>query len=236
LVGVTFATATTHTMLLPSWLDPEVILRAMGPWAVAVLCLIIFAECGLLLGFFLPGDSLLFTAGLFVATGAIASPLWLVCLLATVCAFIGNVCGYWIGAKAGPALFNKPDSKLFKKEYVDKTHEFFEKYGARAIVLARFVPIVRTFITAMAGVGRMDPKRFFVYSAIGGILWATGVTILGYFLGQIEFVRANIEAMAILIVVLSILPIIIEVIKARREKKHVTEAAVEEAAEITDKL
>jgi membrane-associated protein len=234
--GVTFATATTHTMLLPSWLDPEVILRAMGPWAVAVLCLIIFAECGLLLGFFLPGDSLLFTAGLFVATGAIASPLWLVCLLATACAFIGNVCGYWIGAKAGPALFNKPDSKLFKQEYVDKTHEFFDKYGARAIVLARFVPIVRTFITAMAGVGRMDPKRFFVYSAVGGILWATGITILGFFLGQIEFVRANIEAMAILIVVLSILPIIIEVIKARREKKRLAEAAVEEAAEITDKL
>jgi membrane-associated protein len=234
--GVTFATAATHTMLLPSWLDPEVILRAMGPWAVAVLCLIIFAECGLLLGFFLPGDSLLFTAGLFVATGAIASPLWLVCLLATACAFLGNVCGYWIGAKAGPALFTKPDSKLFKQEYVDKTHEFFDRYGARAIVLARFVPIVRTFITAMAGVGRMDPKRFFVYSAVGGILWATGITILGYFLGQIEFVRANIEAMAILIVVLSLLPIIVEVIKARREKKRLAAAAVEEAAEITDKL
>ncbi|MGH3880348.1 MAG: DedA family protein [Actinophytocola sp.] len=233
---MTFATAATHTMLLPSWLDPEVILRAMGPWAVAVLCLIIFAECGLLLGFFLPGDSLLFTAGLFVATGAIATPLWLVCLLATACAFVGNVCGYWIGAKAGPALFNKPESKLFKQEYVDKTHEFFDKYGARAIVLARFVPIVRTFITAMAGVGRMDPKRFFVYSAVGGILWATGITILGYFLGQIEFVRANIEAMAILIVVLSLLPIIVEVIKARREKKRLTQVALDEAAEATDKL
>jgi membrane-associated protein len=234
--GVTLATATPHAMLLPSWLDPEVILNAMGPWAVAVLCLIIFAECGLLLGFFLPGDSLLFTAGLFVATGAIDTPLWLVCVLATVCAFAGNVVGYWIGAKAGPALFNKPESRLFKKEYVDKTHEFFEKYGARAIVLARFVPIVRTFITAMAGVGRMDAKRFFVYSAIGGVLWATGVTILGYFLGQVPFVRENIEAMAILIVLLSILPIIIEVIKARREKKRLTEAALDEAAEVTDKL
>jgi membrane-associated protein len=214
------ATATTHTMLLPSWLDPEVILRAMGPWAVAVACLIIFAECGLLIGFFMPGDSLLFTAGLFVATGAIATPLWLVCVLLTVCAFVGNVCGYWIGAKAGPALFNKPDSRLFKKEYVDKTHEFFDKYGARAIVLARFVPIVRTFITAMAGVGRMDPKRYFVYSAVGGVLWATGVTILGYFLGQIAFVRENIEAIALLIVFVSILPIIVEVIRARREKKR----------------
>jgi membrane-associated protein len=217
---VTLATATTHTMLLPSWLDPEVILEAMGPWAVAVACVIIFAECGLLIGFFMPGDSLLFTAGLFVAHGTIATPLWLLCVLLTVCAFVGNVCGYWIGAKAGPALFNKPDSRLFKKEYVDKTHEFFDKYGARAIVLARFVPIVRTFITAMAGVGRMDPKRYFVYSAIGGVLWATGVTILGYFLGQIAFVRENIDAIAILIVLLSLIPIVIEVIRSRREKKR----------------
>src|SRR5512139_3215391 len=115
--------------LLPSWLDPDTILRSMGGWALAVLCLIIFAECGLLLGFFLPGDSLLFTAGLFVAAGSIATPLWLVCLLASVCAFAGNVAGYWIGAKAGPALFNKPDSRLFKREYVTKTHEFFERYG-----------------------------------------------------------------------------------------------------------
>jgi len=225
---VTLATA-THTMLLPSWLDPEVILQSMGAWSLVVLCLIIFAECGLLIGFFFPGDSLLFTAGLFVAQrDVIPAPLWLVCVLTTVCAFAGNVCGYWIGAKAGPTLFSKPDSRLFKREYVDKTHEFFEKYGARAIVLARFVPIVRTFITAMAGVGRMDAKRFFLYSAIGGVLWATGVTILGFFLGKITFVRENIEAMAILIVLLSLIPIVLELIKARREKKR--------AAETTDKL
>jgi membrane-associated protein len=236
--GVTIAAATAHTMsFLPSWLDPEVILRGMGGWALAVLCLIIFAECGLLIGFFLPGDSLLFTAGLFVAAGnVIDTPLWLVCVLVTVCAFAGNVCGYWIGAKVGPALFNKPDSKLFKKEYVDKTHDFFERYGARAIVMARFVPIVRTFITAMAGAGRMDPKRFFTYSAIGGIAWATGVTVLGYFLGQIDFVHKNIELMLILIVLISIVPIVIEVIRARREKKRVAQVAVQEAAEATENL
>jgi membrane-associated protein len=231
------ATATVHTMsILPSWLDPEVILRGMGGWALAVLCLIIFAECGLLVGFFLPGDSLLFVAGLFTATGAIDSPLWLVCVLVTVCAFVGNVCGYWIGAKVGPALFSKPDSKLFKKEYVDKTHEFFDKYGARAIILARFVPIVRTFITAMAGVGKMDPKKFFTYSAIGGIAWATGVTVLGYFLGEIEFIEKNIDLMAILIVLISIIPIVLEVLKARREKKALAESAAEKTAEITEKL
>jgi len=218
--------------ILPSWLDPEMILRGMGGWALAVLCLIIFAECGLLVGFFLPGDSLLFVAGLFTATGAIDSPLWLVCVLVTVCAFVGNVCGYWIGSKVGPALFSKPDSKLFKQEYVDKTHDFFEKYGARAIIMARFVPIVRTFITAIAGVGRMDPRKFFTYSAIGAIGWATGVTILGYFLGEIDFIEKNIDLMAILIVLISIIPIIVEVIKARREKKRLAESA----AEITEKL
>jgi membrane-associated protein len=221
---------------LPSWLDPEVILRGMGGWALAVLCLIIFAECGLLVGFFLPGDSLLFVAGLFVATGAIATPLWLVCVLVTVCAFVGNVCGYWIGAKAGPALFSKPNSKLFKKEYVDKTHEFFDKYGARAIVMARFVPIVRTFITAMAGVGRMDAKKFFTYSAIGGVLWASGVTVLGYFLGEIPFVEKNIEAMLVLIVLLSVIPIIIEVLRARREKKRAPKENTDAPTEIIQRI
>jgi membrane-associated protein len=234
---VTIAAATVHTMsFLPSWLDPEVILRGMGGWALAVLCAIIFAECGLLVGFFLPGDSLLFVAGLFVATGAIATPLWLVCVLVTVCAFVGNVCGYWIGAKAGPALFSKPNSKLFKKEYVDKTHEFFDKYGARAIVMARFVPIVRTFITAMAGVGRMDAKKFFTYSAIGGVLWASGVTVLGYFLGEIPFVEKNIEAMLVLIVLLSVIPIIIEILKARREKKRTPQGNTDAPTEIIERI
>lgn len=218
--------------ILPSWLDPEMILRGMGGWALAVLCLIIFAECGLLVGFFLPGDSLLFVAGLFTATGAIDTPLWMVCVLVTVCAFVGNVCGYWIGSKVGPTLFNKQDSKLFKKEYVDKTHEFFEKYGARAIIMARFVPIVRTFITAMAGVGKMDAKKFFTFSAIGGVVWATGITVLGYFLGEIEFIKKNIDAVAILIVLISIIPIALEVIKARREKKKLATAAAEETTEI----
>lgn len=220
------ALAANAMSILPSWLDPDTLLRGLGPFLLPGLCLIIFAECGLLIGFFLPGDSLLFTAGLFVATtDLIDPPLWVVCVLLTVCAFVGNVCGYWIGAKAGPALFNRPNSKLFKREYVDKTHEFFEKYGARAIVLARFVPIVRTFITAIAGVGRMDPKKYFTYSAIGGVLWATGVTVLGYFLGQIPFVHDNIEAMLVLIVLLSIIPIVVELIRARRERRAARESA-----------
>ncbi|MGZ3141747.1 DedA family protein [Lentzea chajnantorensis] len=202
----------------------------LGPWMLVGLCLIVFAECGLLIGFFLPGDSLLFTAGLFVAAGHISTPLWLVCVLLTVCAFVGNVVGYYIGRKAGPALFNKPESKIFKQEYVDKTQEFFDKYGPRAIVLARFVPIVRTFITAMAGIGRMDAKKYFTYSAIGGVAWAAGLTVLGYYLGQIALIKDNLEITLLAIVAISFIPIIIEVVKARREKKSLIE---EEADDIT---
>jgi membrane-associated protein len=200
----------------PSWLDPEQLLRMLGPYVLVGLCLIIFAECGLLIGFFLPGDSLLFTAGLFVANGLIVSPIWLVCLLLTVCAVVGNVVGYYLGYQAGPALFNRPDSRLFKHEHVAKTHAFFEKYGARAILLGRFVPIVRTFITAIAGIGRMDPRKYFTYSIIGGVAWATGVTLLGFWLGRIAFVRDHVELILIGIVALSVLPIAIEAIRARK--------------------
>jgi membrane-associated protein len=205
----------------PEWLQPDVIIGWLGPWALVGLALIVFAECGLLLGFFLPGDSLLFTAGLFVATGSIRSPLWLVCLVLVVAAMLGNVVGYWIGRVAGPAVFDRPRARLFKPQHVVKTQAFFDKYGNRAIVLGRFVPIVRTFITVMAGVGRMDPRRYLVYSLAGGVGWAAGVTVLGYFLGQVPWVRANVELMLILIVFLSILPIIIEVVRSRREARHV---------------
>jgi membrane-associated protein len=217
-VGALATTSTTYLALGPAWLDPETILRALGPYVLVGLCLIIFAECGLLIGFFLPGDSLLFIAGLFAVHGDLPAPLWLVCVLLVVSALLGNVCGYWIGRKAGPAIFDKPDSRLFKREHVAKTHAFFEKYGARAIVLGRFVPIVRTFITVMAGVGRMEARSYFLYSFIGGVAWAAGVTLLGAWLGQFEFVRKNIELMLIAVVLLSVIPIIIEFIKARRER------------------
>lgn len=207
-----------HTVaLLPGWLDPDTLLRALGPFMLVGLCLIVFAECGLLIGFFLPGDSLLFTAGLFVANDLLPAPIWLVCVLLTACAIAGNIVGYFVGYKVGAPLFSRPNSRLFKQKYVDKTHEFFERYGARAIVLARFVPIVRTFITAMAGIGRMDRRRYFTYSVIGGVLWATGVTLLGYWLGTIAFVRTNIELILIAIVLASVLPIVVELIRARRQ-------------------
>jgi membrane-associated protein len=206
----------TALALGPEWLQPDSIISWLGPWALVGLALIVFAECGLLLGFFLPGDSLLFTAGLFVAQDAIKAPLWVVCLVLVAAAFLGNVVGYWIGRAAGPAIFDKPKSRLFKPQHVLKTQEFFDRYGNRAIVMGRFVPIVRTFITVMAGVGRMEAKRYFIYSLIGGVAWAAGVTLLGFWLGQFAFVRANIELMLILIVAISVLPILVELVRARR--------------------
>jgi len=202
---------------LLDFLDPENILTWLGPLALIGVILIIFAECGLLIGFFLPGDSLLFITGLFIAQGYIHTPIWLAALLLALAAVIGNATGYWIGYKAGPRLFSRPDSRFFKKEYVDKTHQFFERYGPRAVVLARFVPIVRTFITAMAGVGRMDFRVYMTYSAIGGLLWGAGVTYLGYLLGNVPFVKDHIELILIGVVAVSVLPIVYEYIRHKRE-------------------
>ena len=198
--------------------DIQATLEGLGPIAFWVVVGIIFAECGLLIGFFLPGDSLLFITGLLIAQSTIDTNIALACLILFLAAVLGNITGYWIGYKAGPSLFNRPDSKLFRKEYVDKTHEFFDKYGARAIVLARFVPVVRTFITAIAGVGRMDFKRYLLFSAIGGLLWAVGVTLAGYWLGNIEFVKKNIEIILIVVVLVSVIPIVIEFIRHRRNR------------------
>ncbi|WP_207787165.1 DedA family protein [Actinomycetospora cinnamomea] len=242
LAAASTSVQTSVQALGPEWLDPQYIIEALGPWALAGVCLIIFAECGLLVGFFLPGDSLLFITGLAVVTGLIDTPLWLVCVLLVVCAFLGNVLGYWIGWKAGPAVFDRPNSRLFKRENVERTQKFFDKYGNRAIVLGRFVPIVRTFITVMAGVGRMDTRRYMTFSLVGGVLWAAGVTLLGAGLGQFSFVKDNIEAMLILVVLLSILPIVFEMIKARRERKlgaqglaeDVLDGATDEPTQVID--
>ena len=210
------AALTAVPALGPDWLDPQNLDR-FGTAAFWIAMAIVFAECGLLIGFFLPGDSLLFMVGLFVASGVIAMPIGVACLLLTLAAVAGNLTGYWIGYKAGPRLFNRPDSRFFRQEYVDKTHEFFERYGARAVVLARFVPIVRTFITAMAGVGRMDFKVYMTYSAIGGLLWGAGVTYLGYLLGNVPFVKDHIELILIGVVAVSLLPIVYEYIRHKRE-------------------
>ncbi|GGK03884.1 membrane protein [Streptomyces camponoticapitis] len=206
----------TTLALGPSWLDPDYLIGTFGLIGVLV---IVFAESGLLIGFFLPGDSLLFTTGLLVTSGTLDRPLWLVCVLVVLAAIIGDQVGYLFGRKVGPALFKRPDSKLFKQENVEKAHEFFEKYGPKSLVLARFVPIVRTFTPIIAGVSRMNYRSFVTFNIIGGVLWGAGVTLLGAALGKIDFVHKNIEMILILIVALSVLPIVIEFLRARSHSK-----------------
>lgn len=203
-----------------SYLRPENILTDAGGIAIWVAAAIIFAECGLLIGFFLPGDSLLFVVGLFVGNGAIGVPLWATCLLLFVAAFTGNLLGYWIGHRAGPALFRREDSRLFKQKYIDHTEEFFNRYGPAAIVLGRFIAIVRTFITVLAGASRMDFRRFALYSAIGAFIWVVSLTVLGYLIGNVPVIKNNLEYAIILIVLVSVLPIAIHRLKARRDQRQ----------------
>jgi membrane-associated protein len=209
---------TTTLALGPRWLDPNYLVTSLHGAVVPIIAIIIFAECGLLIGFFLPGDSLLFPLGLFIASGAVQTPLWLACVVMSVCAVLGNVVGYWVGWAIGPKLFSKPDSRLFRREYVDRTHEFFDRFGGRAIFLARFVPIIRTFITAVAGVGRMDRGRYFGVSVVGGVIWASGVLIAGYFLGSIGFIKNHVDLILVLIVLVSVIPVAIEWARHRRER------------------
>ncbi|MEZ2389227.1 DedA family protein [bacterium RCC_150] len=207
--------------ILPDWLNPDVFLRnsPLGSLVVLLVCGIVFAETGLLVGFFLPGDSMLFTAGLLVATGAIQFNLWALCAMIIVSAIIGNQVGYLIGAKAGPAIFNKPDSRFFKRENVESAHAFFEKHGGKALILARFVPIIRTFVPVIVGVARMDKRKFFLFNVIGATLWGGGVTLLGAWLGQYEWVGRNIDIIFIVIVLISVVPIAIEVLRGSLAKR-----------------
>jgi membrane-associated protein len=211
----------TILALGPNWLDPDYLIQTFGLLGILT---IVFAESGLLIGFFLPGDSLLFTSGLLVATGKyLHYPLWLVCALVVLAAALGDQVGYLFGRKVGPALFKRPDSKLFKQENVGKAHEFFEKYGPKSLVLARFVPIVRTFTPIIAGVSRMNYRSFITFNVIGGALWGAGVTLLGAALGQVEFVNKHIELILAGIVVLSVIPIAIEYLRARGRSKRAAE-------------
>ena len=202
----------------PEWLDAASIITAfvglIGPWAIVGVMLVIFAETGLLVGFFLPGDSLLFTLGMFVGTGAVGVHIWVAAPLVWLAAIIGNQTGYAIGRKAGPAIFNRPDSRLFKKEYVDRTAAFFERHGGKAVTLAQFVPIVRTFTPVMAGVGKMHYRHFLTFNAIGATFWAFAITWLGYFLGSIEWIQKNIDTMILGIVFVSALPMLISALRS----------------------
>jgi membrane-associated protein len=201
----------------PSWLDAENLIESFGSYALVGIAIVVFIETGLLFPL-LPGDSLLFTAGLLVAQDQIGTPLWLLCLMLFGAAFLGDQTGYLIGHTLGPKVFRKPDSRIFKQSYIDQTYAYFDKYGGRTIVIARFVPFVRTYAPVAAGVGKMSYRTFVSYNVIGAFLWGVGVTILGYFLGRITFIKDNIELILVLIVALSLIPVAFELLRAHRNR------------------
>ena len=210
---VSWGPMTTTVLALPHIMDPMYWLGEGGPFAAAVLpgiLLIVFIETGLLFPL-LPGDSLLFTGGLLAAAPNPPVNIWVLVVAVPVVAVLGDQCAYFIGRRIGPALFDKEDSRLFKKHYVTESHAFFERHGPKTIILARFVPIVRTFTPVLAGVSAMRYPVFLAFDIVGGILWGAGVTLLGYFLGNVPFVKAHLELMILLIVFLSILPGLITV-------------------------
>lgn len=222
----------TVTALGPDWLNADSLIESFGTYALVGIALVVFIETGLLFPF-LPGDSLLFTAGMLVAQSTLDFPLWLLCLILFIAAFVGDQVAYFIGHKAGPKIFNRPDSRFFKREHIDKTNDFFDKYGGRAIILGRFVPFVRTYIPVAAGIGKMHYRTFVSYNIIGALVWGVGVTVLGYFLGGFDFVHDNIELILVLIVLLSVLPVIFEVgkgwLESRKAQKNVIEQTQAEA-------
>lgn len=182
-----------HTALIP-WLDPEGIIQGAGPWALLVVCAIIFAETGLLIGFLFPGDTLLVISGLLSHPlpgsehGVFGISVWWVALCIGLAAFIGGEVGYYIGHKAGPAIFERKESGLFSVKNVERTNAFFDRFGGLTIILARFVPIVRTFAPVAAGVGHMGKGKYTLYNLIGAVLWGFGLTMFGYAIGFIPFV------------------------------------------------
>ena len=197
--------------------DLQGILRDLGPLAMVIVCLIIIAETGLLVGFFLPGDSLLFTVGLMIGTGLIDIPIWLACILISASAIVGDQLGYFIGRKAGPAVFKRPNSRFFSQKNADRAQQFFVKHGAKAVIFAHYVPILRTFVPVAAGVGKMQYSYYLRNNLIGAISWGIIVPLIGFFLGQIPFVRDNVILVTVTLVAISLIPVVLEVIKARRK-------------------
>ena len=182
---------------------------------LGILIAIVFAETGLLIGFFLPGDSLLVTAGFVAATTGVLDLTQLLVWL-SIAAIVGDSTGYLIGRKAGVALYDRPDSRWFKRKHLLETKAFYEKYGSMTIVLARFVPFARTFAPVVAGIAEMHYRTFVIYNIVGGIAWVFSMTLLGYYFGQIPFVQRHIEKVIILVIVISVLPVVAQIWKARR--------------------
>lgn len=190
------------------------IIRDYGIWTYAILFLIIFAETGFVVTPFLPGDSLLFTAGTFAARPDTGLNVHLLAALLWLAAVLGDNLNYWIGYSIGPKVFKGEDSIFLRKKHLERAHAFFEKYGVRAIILARFVPIVRTFMPFVAGVGRMDYRRYLAYDILGGFIWIYSLTYLGFFFGNIAWIQKHFEIVVLAIVFISLLPMLVELARA----------------------
>ena len=216
-----------HTALIP-WLDPETIISTAGPWALAVICFIVFAETGLLFGFLLPGDTLLVIAGILTFGGVIQIDIWWVCLAIAVAAFLGGEVGYLIGHRFGPRVFERKESGIFSIRNVERTNAFFARFGGLAVILARFVPIVRTFAPVAAGVGHMDYRKYTLYNAIGALIWGAGLTYFGYLLGYIppirDFVQEYIDLILLAAVVLTLIPTLWHYFQSAHKAKKAAEA------------
>jgi membrane-associated protein len=217
-----------HSSLIP-WLNPQNLIGpGMGIWALVVICAIIFAETGLLIGFLLPGDTLLFFAGLLTFTGVITIPIWVVVIAVVVAAFLGGEVGYLIGHKVGPRIFERKESGIFSVKNVERTNRFFERFGARAVILARFVPVVRTFAPIAAGVGHMNYRRYTLFNLIGATVWGAGVTLAGFFLAHIPMVRSfaehYIDLVLIAVVVITLVPTVLHYVQSTvRARRNATD-------------
>lgn len=198
-------------------MTPEKVINWGG---LTALIAIVFAETGLLVGFFLPGDSLLLTAGLLVSQDIFKVNIFTLNISLILAAIIGDTVGYWFGRKTGHKIFSKEDSRFFKKKYLLKAQEFYERHGGKAIIYARFVPFARTFAPILAGVGEMNYTKFITYNVVGGVIWVVSMTLLGYFFGQIPVVKNNFEKVVIAVILLSVLPIIIGYFKERKRMRE----------------
>ena len=216
----------TPLLLGLDWMDPQWWLDKFGAEMFWASVAVVFIECGLLFPI-LPGDSLLFSIGVFIHRGDLDIDLVSACVILSVSAFAGNVAGYEIGRKVGDPIFERNGRFLNQKNFL-KTHAFFEKYGARALVLGRFVPIVRTFITVVAGAGEMNRRHFLTWSLVGAVLWATGLTLLGYAVGGNEIVQENLEAALLVIVAVSLLPMVVEYLRHRRQAHRAAEQVTDD--------
>jgi membrane-associated protein len=230
-----------HPAALIPWLDPETIIQGAGPWALLVVCAIVFAETGLLVGFLLPGDTLLVITGLLafypgMFVGDFRIDIWWVALAIGAAAFLGGEVGYLIGHRAGPRIFERKETGLFSIENVRRTNAFFERFGGIAVILARFVPIVRTFAPVAAGVGHMNYAKYSLYNLIGAVIWGVGLTTAGYLLGYVpvlgDFVREYIDVILIGAVVLTVIPTAFHYWQStRKAKRKRGEQAITDAAE-----